>query len=135
MLLHIAGIVLSACFAGAILTEPLWHKTRRIRKKQLPTKKAVLNSDMNPLPENIDWQEVNTVIFPHWKSGIRVMNQLVAPLNSQGKMTTETRRVLGCLHDDIMWFYTNRGGYGAEYDEMESYIRTKYKGLDENCIG
>ncbi len=128
--------VLPVIFAGLILTEPLWHKKSYKKATNSPkVRKAVLNRGMNPLPESVDWQEVNRIIFPHWKNGTCVMNQLADLLKAEDiSMTAGTRSVVSCLHDDIMWFYTNYGGYGAEYDEMESYLSAKYKGLDEKCI-
>ncbi len=128
--------VLPVVLAGLIFTEPLWHINSHRKRKAAPkSKKAALDRGMNPLPEDIDWQEVNRIIFPHWKNGTRVMNQLADLLKADDiSMSAGTRLVLNCLHNDIMWFYNNYGGYGAECEEMEGYLRTKYNGLDERCI-
>lgn len=128
--------VIPVIFGGLILVESIWYRKSRGKKYGAPkVRKAVLNRGMNPLPESVDWQEVNRIIFPCWKNGTCVMNQLADLLKADDiSMTAGTRSVVSCLHDDIMWFYDNYGGYGAEYNEMESYLSTKYKGLDEKCI-
>lgn len=98
--------------------------------------------DMNPLPENIDWNELNTFLndkvsnFHHMNDknyfDIYNDNWNVCSAFVNANLSETSVKVLECLHNDVKWFYENLVLKTASEEVMalRTYIQDKYIGLD-----
>ena len=99
--------------------------------------------DMNPLPKNIDWNELNTFLndkvsnFHHMNDenyfDIHNDDWKILPSFVNANLSDTSVKVLDCLHNDIKWFYGNLVLKTASKEVMalRMYIQDKYIGLDK----
>lgn len=102
-----------------------------------------ISKDMNPLPQNINWHELNTFLNNkvsnfHYINGENYFNIYndnwnVCSAFVNADLSETSIKVLECLHNDIKWFYQNFNAKTAfeEVTALRMYIQKKYIGLDK----
>lgn len=98
---------------------------------------------INPLPENVDWDELNTfldnkitnhrnasdenyfnIYNDNWNTCYSFVN---------ANLSENSVKVLECLHNDIKWFYDSFAlkSVDEEVKALKILIQSKYVGLDK----